>query len=223
MQLLLVLRIRSFWVVTPTLRDRQTCLKNSEFVFTKLASLKMMKSADTSEILKSTSKDIMYDDCSVASMPLLHSTYPTDGGISGARGFNGRPSRKRTTNTISFIVKDVITEVVSSLIAKATNLVKSLKTHTFNISHQALFYTRLRQEMASNECMPHVDFAENYVCKLQKEIHFVHFEASKSWLQYTLVHVIHRPSRGDIILFHIRQQEQVEVTSFCSISDSKNK
>ncbi|KAI0207609.1 hypothetical protein LSAT2_007710 [Lamellibrachia satsuma] len=50
------------------LRDRQTYLcklhENSEFVFTTLASLKMLKSADTAEILNRTSKDSMYDDCS---------------------------------------------------------------------------------------------------------------------------------------------------------------
>ena len=44
-------------------------------------------------------------------------------------------------------------------------LVVALKRHTYRIYRQALFYRWLRQEIQSNECILHVDFAENYACK----------------------------------------------------------
>ena len=109
------------------------------------------------------------------------------------------------TKMISFRVKATVSGTVNSLLTETTKLVHAMKRHTYNITHQALFYRKLRQEMDENECVLHIDFAENYACKLGKEMQSMHFGASKR--QITL-------HTG------VQYLSKAEPVSFCSISDS---
>jgi len=86
----------------------------------------------------------------------------------------------------------------------------------YRIHHQYISIWQLKENMKCmkcDECIIHIDFSENYVCKFHTETQSVHFGASR--LQAS-VHtgVIYSASVNDA------QERIVESTSFCSISDS---
>ena len=215
-------RLRPFWVVMPNAGDRQTCLcklhENCGFVLSKLASLKVLATADIDTILNNTvcdvtSKVCMYGDCPDCCVTNLGASDLEDGNVpsdSNCTWFQWKTVKEERiirgkSKMISFTVKATVSGTVNSLLAEATKLVHAMKRHTYNITHQAIFYRKLRQEMDVNECILHIDFAENYACKLGKEIQSMHFGASKR--QITL-------HTG------VQYLSNAEPVSFCSISDS---
>ena len=80
------------------------------------------------------------------------------------------------------------------------------KPHYYNIRHQYKFYRTLKWNMMSNECLMHIDFSENYVCKMQNEVLSAHFGASKKQIS------LHT---GVYYLGH-----DGEANTFCTISES---
>ncbi|KAL2095568.1 hypothetical protein ACEWY4_007716 [Coilia grayii] len=52
------------------------------------------------------------------------------------------------------------------------------KSHLFNIRWQYRAYRELRENLLSHECLLHIDFSENYVCKYSDEVQSVHFGGS---------------------------------------------
>ena len=53
------------------------------------------------------------------------------------------------------------------------------KKHYYNIHMQSTFLKKVKTELNENEAVVHVDFAQNYVCKLSAEIQSTHYGASK--------------------------------------------
>ncbi|KAK0151073.1 hypothetical protein N1851_007764 [Merluccius polli] len=53
-----------------------------------------------------------------------------------------------------------------------------VRRHLFNIRQQYAFARALKLNLPSDECVIHVDFAENYCCKYSSEIQAVHFGMS---------------------------------------------
>jgi hypothetical protein len=86
---------------------------------------------------------------------------------------------KGNMKMVSLTVKEEIDGTIAELIDETIDLVYRFKKHTFNIQNQYLKYSQLRKGMSQNECMIHVDFSENYVCKLSSEIQSMHFGASQ--------------------------------------------
>lgn len=95
---------------------------------------------------------------------------------------------------------------VSDLIDECSSLLKRYKKHAFNIRHHFAFCRRLQQNLKENECIIQIDFAENYIAKMETEIQSAHFGASK--VQITL-------HTG---VYYVGGAEN-KATSFCSISD----
>ena len=178
-------RLRPFWVVMPNAGDRHTCLcklhENCGFVLSKLASLKVLETADIETILNNmvcdvTSKVCMYGDSPKCCVTTLGASDPQDGNMpsdSNCTWFQWKTVKEERiirgkTKMISFTVKATVSGTVNSLLTEATKLVHAMKLHTYNITHQALFNRKLRQEMNENECVLHIDFTDNYACKLGK-------------------------------------------------------
>ncbi|XP_052085082.1 uncharacterized protein LOC127722225 [Mytilus californianus] len=76
-----------------------------------------------------------------------------------------------------------VKEKESASIEKATEklhelLRPSYSRHLFNIKNQYKHYKTLKETLSQTECLIHVDFSENYSCKMSKEIQSMHFGAS---------------------------------------------
>ncbi|KAL8592824.1 hypothetical protein ACOMHN_045978 [Nucella lapillus] len=55
--------------------------------------------------------------------------------------------------------------------------------HLFNKTTQYNHFRHLRDNLQPNECIVHIDFSENYVGKMHKEIQAFHFGASQPVLK----------------------------------------
>lgn len=64
-----------------------------------------------------------------------------------------------------------------------------LKRHVLNIKSQFSHYRELRLNMSNNECLIHVDFSENYSCKLSSEIQAMHFNQKQATLHTGVLYV----------------------------------
>jgi len=85
-------------------------------------------------------------------------------------------------------------------------LLMKYRSHYFNIRNQFRHYKILKEAMEHTECMIHIDFAENYVSKMSREIQTMHFGASLN--QITLHTGFFKTGTMEII------------QSFCGVSDS---
>ena len=86
------------------------------------------------------------------------------------------------------------------------NRMATFRVHIFYIRWQYRAYRELRENLAENECLIHVDFSENYGCKYTNEVQAVHFGGSH---QQATLHT------G--VLYTSQQSPQ----SFCTISPSR--
>lgn len=80
------------------------------------------------------------------------------------------------------------------------------KQHLFNIRWQYKAYRQVREDLKDHECLIHVDFSENYLCKYANEVQSVHFGGSH---QQATLHtgVLYTAAQNPI--------------AFCSISPSR--
>ncbi|KAK0152804.1 hypothetical protein N1851_005655 [Merluccius polli] len=71
------------------------------------------------------------------------------------------------------------------------NQLRVFTRHQFNIKMQYLHYRELKKNKKSHECLIHIDFSENYACKLSAEIQAVHFASSgqQATLHTGILHV----------------------------------
>lgn len=113
---------------------------------------------------------------------------------------------KSEEKEITFTQKDEMEGKLGNLIDEFHSQLERFKIHSFNIECQMKHYQWLKENMKRNEVMVHVDFAENYECKMSTEIQTMHFGASKR--QITLHTGVYRFGESE------------KSVSFCSVSDS---
>lgn len=96
---------------------------------------------------------------------------------------------------------------VCQLITDTTEqLKKKFTRHVFNIRQQFNSLETLKDTIDETEAVLHVDFSENYNCKLAEEIQAMHFGGSRS-----------QASLHTAVLY-----TKDTVKSFCTISESTN-
>ena len=103
-------------------------------------------------------------------------------------------------------VKDQVQLSMFELIQRFEDMLARIKKHVFNIRHQFLSYRDVRKNLTECECLIHIDFAENYNCKYNKEIQSVHFGGS------------HKQVTLHTGVLYVGQNDPV---SFCTLSDSR--
>ena len=185
-------RLRPFWVVHPTEKDRQTCLcklhSNFQMVVSKLHSLHVISINCIDELVENVScdtkaKKCMYGECTSceeSEMPLCtnvdmneKTTWTKWATIKETRIIKDKPK------VVSLMVKQDVEGSIGDLVNECKCLLERYKRHSFNIIHQHHHYRSLQQTMGETECLVHIDFSENYVCKLREEVQSMHFGASK--------------------------------------------
>lgn len=76
------------------------------------------------------------------------------------------------------------------------------KRHVFNIKLQFAFTRALKKELASHECIIHVDFSENYRCKYSSEVQALYLVLHINKPLYILVCAIPRTKCHTSLFLH---------------------
>ena len=211
--------MRPFWVVPPSQRDRQTCLcithENMDLRLSKLNQLKAIPDKRATTVLAGvacdvTAKSCMYGDCTSCSDLSIEISKDVDAStpatwqewksIKEERDING--SKKQVTITKKIMHERTLVQLVEIV----NSQLPKFKRHQFNMHHQQAYYKQLRDSLQPDECMIHIDYAENYLCKSAREVQAAHFGAS------------HRQVTLHTGIYYVGSNAG---KSFCTISDSR--
>lgn len=214
--------LRPYWVVTPKLTDRNTCLckrhDNIQLMVNKLHREGATETNDLSWHYKqlvcdANNQKCMYGECTLCEdkqLPRIdQSMVNTE--VTYHQWVTKQEERSKLTShgeekfQVKVTVKEPIRIRLSELYAKfEAELKPRVTTHIYNIRHQYTRLLELRKSLQADEAVIHIDFSENYVCKSNREIQSVHFGGSHN--QVTLHTGIVYTSNGNI--------------PFCSVSKS---
>lgn len=183
--------LRPFWVVTPSLSERETCLckmhENLGFIANKLYHLKLLTHCNTEELVgqvvcNSKKRECMYGECEECKRNSFPVTTPYDPTaiVSYTQWVTVEKQRSESGKSVSFkmTVKKEMETTTECLIDLFNEQLSKFKRHVFNIMHQFAFTRALKHGLSSCECVIHVDFSENYRCQYSSEVQAVHFGAS---------------------------------------------
>lgn len=213
-------RRKPFWVVAATELDRETCAcklhENMKFLASALKKKGLIQTDTLSELTKMASCDKKKIECMYGNCDSCKDINLVDGNAKFDQNevtewFQWKTKKEKRIvrseeKEVVITVKELEQDTVWSLIDKFHEQLARYKKHEFNITNQLRHYRHLKENLAMNEIMIHIDFAENYECKLEKEIQSMHFGASKK--QITLHTGVYYTAKD--------QQAQ----SFCTVSDS---
>ncbi|XP_028254033.1 uncharacterized protein LOC114441699 isoform X2 [Parambassis ranga] len=214
--------LRPFWVSHPTLSDRDTCMckmhENLGFLVQKLHQLKVINTVNLDDLVKAITCDThsiecMYGQCAECkdlSCP-VSSQYNPQSQVSYLQWAIVDKEHKNDPNgkTSKITIKKELLGTQEELLEQMNLLLHRFKRHMFNINNQFSHYRALRHGLKAHECLIHVDFSENYLCKYSTEIQAVHFGASH---QQATLHT-------GVLYMHAMPQPM----SFCTVSPSRQK
>ncbi|MCG8046239.1 MAG: hypothetical protein N0E48_11390, partial [Candidatus Thiodiazotropha endolucinida] len=215
-------RLRPFWVVCPVESDRQTCLcRRCDNIQLQLKELSKVSSLSqcVEDVVKErvcsmTNRDCMFQRCAICekksrSYSLTKNKCDEMQWQQWQRKTERREIRsgkeskvKDITITVKETCKGTLGELMSSF---ESNLVQYMQ-HIYNCRSQFWYYKQSREQLQSNECLVHIDFSENYNCRLESEVQEMHFGASKK--QITLQTGIYYTGN------------ETSGQTFCTVSDS---
>ena len=106
---------------------------------------------------------------------------------------------------VSYVTKDTCQGSAYDLLQKFESELQRYSKHLFNVRWQYQFLRETKEELPDDGCVIHVDFSENYTCKCATEIQAMHFGASKKQITlHTGFYNIAKPKISQ---------------SFCTVSD----
>ena len=207
-------KLRPFWTIKPTEKDRQTCMcKIHDNIALKLHTAythSMINTKDINELLKTIvcndkSFKCMYRECSECKdkeVPFIfNGEEGTQVNWSEWRNVRIETEDKRLIYKTVKINEQGTKQILSEEINK--EVTRSCR-HIFNIRHQYQSFKYLREKLTQDEISIHIDFSENYCCKYADEIQAIHFGASRRQISlHTGVMYIDK-----------------DVIPFCTVSDS---
>lgn len=216
-------KCRPFWIVYPSVTNRNTCLcvtcSNFEFLVKKLHTLKIIKENSGVKLLQdiccqSDGEMCLFRKCNACANKLVcYEDFELDEDSSytqwktvkepyiDSKG-NAKSAQKVKAVEIPCKIADIVNLLEASL--------PKYMSHQANKMHQYLALKLLKETLANNEAIIHIDFSENYSCKYGEEVQSLHFGGSRQ--QITL-------HTGVI---YSRVEGAVHCESFCTMSDSLN-
>ncbi|CAH1118147.1 unnamed protein product [Phaedon cochleariae] len=185
-------KLRPFWILKPSHRDRDTCLckqhANISLIVQSLKSHKIINESTINEVIKtlccgdSPQEKCLERSCSLCIDRVPHFNDFDEHGVISYQTWAIKKEEvfiKGQKKVCSKTVKESITcskiEVVNIL---KTSLKKFMQ-HVCNINHQYKALDYIRKNLSDTEVMLHMDFSENYVLKYASEVQASHFGASK--------------------------------------------
>ena len=157
----------------------------------------------------------MYGTCEVCAQktPSLLCDYSADARVSYCQWVSvteEKTNKHGQPVAVKLTRKETIESTLQELLNNFNSQVIRFKKHIFIIRHQFAQYRHLKGTLSDNECMIHIDFAENFLCQYATEIQSVHFGGSHE--QATLHNGV----------FYTRVGSDLITTSFCTISNSRH-
>lgn len=214
------LRNKPFYVVSPKLSDRDTCVckkhSNIEFKFASLKRLSALNGHKTvndlvkSLVCNSNSQQCMYGQCTICKVKRITydlTTITLDETVTWLN-WSIKDVEYKKNNLIKKCkrnVKEIKTGTLQDLMMLFERDLQDFKIHLYNISHQYKMYKDVKDNLKTNEILLHCDFSENFTCKMFQEIQAVHFEAS----QYQI-------SLHTSVIYQKNEKPQ----SYCTFSDA---
>lgn len=180
-------RRRPFYVTEPKAKDRDTCAcmdhENVHLLANKLYGRGLLKTKSISELLVMIVCDPKNKDCMdrvCAKCCFDEVEFPETESSSEVTW----DQWKRVTSTngkrmFGNMVKQIYTGTIKDLMELFSQKLESLAIHQFNWLHQAEQFRYLKQNITGCEAVLHVDFSENYACKLNTEVQAFHFGGSR--------------------------------------------
>ncbi|WAQ94248.1 hypothetical protein MAR_006719 [Mya arenaria] len=177
---------RPFWIKPPTSRDRDTCQcklhENLTYKLETAHSNKLINSKHINDIVKTVTcnksldnKNCMYRSCLICK----NKTVPIDTNVDLGKQVQWKMWKNRRVATHVRVVRETECGSLETLVTDIEKEVERAARHIYNIRHQYHSITSLKENMATNELLIHMDFSENYNCKLDSEIQSMHFGASQ--------------------------------------------
>ena len=182
-------KLRPFWVVHPSLEDRDTCLckthENLEFMAIKLHDVAILQTRNIEQLADNIScdpksKSCMYGECQTCrdSIPEINDFGQEDEVIytQWRTVAEPLPTDKERTFNITTKVKEKATKQI--LLERFQSSLTKFRRHLYTIRHQFSSCRELRRRLSPSECVIHIDFSENFSGKFGSEIQSVHFGGS---------------------------------------------
>ncbi|XP_060591766.1 uncharacterized protein LOC132746584 [Ruditapes philippinarum] len=125
-------------------------------------------------------KECMYRECKNCK----ESKVPKSNAIDMGKQVKWRMWKNRRIETekktmLTQVIREVESGTLETLDSEVNKEVERAARHIFNIRHQYKAMAFLKDNMTEQEIFIHMDFSENYNCKLQSEIQSMHFGASQ--------------------------------------------
>lgn len=189
-------RLRPFHVISPRAKDRNTCAclihSNLRLKVKKLLHLNAIETNDLKSLVADTvcdmkSIDCMYGKCNNCLDIDVPTTVPNISDLT--TWWMWQKKREKKNKIIQGESKEIIVQTtskekiegpISLLIEDFQKDIKRYKKHIFNISQQFVAYNACKNNLMLNEALIHIDFSENYSCKLGEEIQMYHFGSSRA-------------------------------------------
>ena len=211
--------LRPFWVIEAKLSTRETCLcrqhTNFKFIFNKLRYLKIINCSNTQSYIESICCDINKKACLFKECDICKSNELPNNNSSELTSYYSwelekteRTGSKNLLYKVQVMNKKTITCTISELVSEFNSLLPKFLHHTYTTTHQLKFLSNPRKTLKKNEVHLIADFSQNYECKYNKEVHAVHFGASKKQVSLHAGGFYYRNDKNEIVF-----------ESFCSVSN----
>ncbi|XP_029903924.1 uncharacterized protein LOC115356800 [Myripristis murdjan] len=179
-------RRRPFYITEPKSRDRDTCAcvehENVRLLVNKLAKRGLLKTTSISELVSMIvcdPKNKACMDCVCLMCCFNEVEFPE---TECAEISWEQWEREKSTNgekTFANVLKQTYTGTIQDLKELFHKKLEALAIHQFNWIHQTQQFRDLKQNLTESEAVLHVDFSENYACKMNTEIQAYHFGGSR--------------------------------------------
>lgn len=178
---------RPFWVVRPTPSDRKTCQckihENMQFMASSLFKCGLLTTKNIEELADATvcnsnSKACSYGECDTCRTTAVSTLKRASNSILTFPQWVTETYTSDEEKKSIITLKKELTKSEDEVLEEFQERMVKFKSHLFNIRWQYRAYKGLRENLHNHECLIHVDFSENYICKYANEIQSVHFGGS---------------------------------------------
>jgi len=187
-------KLRPFWVIQPRVQDRETCLclkhENMQFLLDKLHFLGVISTANIVQFCRTLccnaeDKACAYGECTSCrdeKKVQIVDASSTDSPSFYYKWITQNQTRHASTGKdiqVKVTTKVRVPGTVDEMVKAVNEALPDFLKHVYRIQHQYNYTKQLKENLKHNECLIHVDFSENYMCKFSSETQSVHFGASR--------------------------------------------
>lgn len=141
-------RLRPFWVLFPSERDRNTCqcklCENTNFMFRALKNANVLEAQSLDELLEG--REWNYDK------KKRNDEIQWEEWTTKSEKREIKRGNKFERKNVTFTVKETFSNNVSNLVDKFDNQIKRYRSHSINIKNQYRYYKERKENLEENSC-----------------------------------------------------------------------